>query len=62
MIPKSCPEVPSQVLNPRNTWSDKDAYDKAAASLAESFAKNIAKFSGIAPEVIAAGPKSAAGK
>jgi len=57
MIPKSCPDVPSQILNPRNTWSDKEAYDNEALKLAESFAKNIAKFSGIAPEVIAAGPK-----
>lgn len=57
MIPKSCPDVPAEILNPRNTWSDKEAYDKEAVKLAESFAKNIAKFSGIAPEVIAAGPK-----
>jgi len=57
MIPKSCPDVPSEVLNPKNTWSDKEAYDKTAIKLAESFAKNIAKFSGIAPEVLAAGPK-----
>jgi len=57
MIPKSCHDVPAEILNPRNTWSDKEAYDKAAINLAESFAKNIAKFSGIAPEVIAAGPK-----
>ena len=57
MIPKSCPDVPSDILNPKNTWSDKEAYDKAAINLAESFAKNIAKFSGIAPEVLAAGPK-----
>ncbi|MCG1011610.1 phosphoenolpyruvate carboxykinase (ATP) [Tepidanaerobacter sp. GT38] len=57
MIPKSCPDVPSDILNPKNTWSDKEAYDKAAINLAESFAKNIAKFSGIAPEVLAAGPR-----
>lgn len=57
MIPKSCPDVPSEILNPKNTWSDKAAYGKTAGKLAESFAKNIAKFSGIAAEVIAAGPK-----
>jgi len=57
MIPKSCPDVPAEILNPKNTWSDKEAYDRTAISLAESFVKNIAKFSGIAPEVIAAGPK-----
>jgi phosphoenolpyruvate carboxykinase (ATP) len=57
MMPKTCPDIPSDMLNPRNTWDDKTAYDKTASKLAESFAKNIAKFSGIAPEIIAAGPQ-----
>ncbi|WP_296971290.1 phosphoenolpyruvate carboxykinase (ATP) [Tepidanaerobacter sp. EBM-38] len=58
MIPKSCPGVPTEILNPKNTWKDKAAYDATAVKLAESFTKNIAKFSGIAPEVIAAGPQN----
>lgn len=57
MMPKVCPDVPSEILNPINTWKDKDAYVATAKRLAESFAKNIKKFSGIAPEIAAAGPK-----
>ncbi|RKL62531.1 phosphoenolpyruvate carboxykinase (ATP) [Thermoanaerobacteraceae bacterium SP2] len=57
MIPKTCPGVPENVLNPRNTWQDKAAYDETAKKLAASFKKNIGKFEGIAPEVLAAGPK-----
>lgn len=43
-IPSSCPGVPSEVLNPRNTWSDKQAYDKQAAHLLDLFTKNFEQF------------------
>lgn len=43
-VPVSCDGVPSEVLEPRQTWSDKDAYDKQAAKLKEMFDTNIAKF------------------
>src|SRR5690606_32142087 len=57
MIPKSCPDVPSNILNPKNTWEDKEAYDKTANKLAKSFAENIKKFPGVAKEVLMAGPQ-----
>ena len=39
-IPVSCPGVPNEVLNPRNTWSDPDAYDEAATRLRDLFRQN----------------------
>jgi phosphoenolpyruvate carboxykinase (ATP) len=39
MVPQSCPDVPDQVLNPVDTWADKEAFDKTAKKLAESFKK-----------------------
>lgn len=53
--PQSCPNVPEEVLNPRNTWEDKAAYDAKARELAESFKKNFAKFEEYANEEILAG-------
>jgi phosphoenolpyruvate carboxykinase (ATP) len=57
-LPKTCPEVPAEILNPRNTWSDQSAYDKTAKQLALKFAENMKKFSGITSEVLTAGPKT----
>jgi phosphoenolpyruvate carboxykinase (ATP) len=55
-IPRTCPDVPHEVLNPRHTWRDKAAYDKQAAELSARFAENIKKFD--VPEHIRnAGPK-----
>jgi phosphoenolpyruvate carboxykinase (ATP) len=56
-IPKACHGVPPQVLNPRNAWRDKAAYDKAAEELRNRFAKNFENFD-VPPEVKAAGPKA----
>ncbi len=39
-IPKSCPGVPSEILNPRNTWKDRAAYDVQATKLRDLFRKN----------------------
>ena len=58
-FPTSCPEVPSELLNPRDTWKDKDAYDKKANHLAEEFVKNFAQYAdGCSAEVLDAAPKS----
>ncbi|MDR0871711.1 MAG: phosphoenolpyruvate carboxykinase (ATP) [Planctomycetaceae bacterium] len=45
-IPLSCPNVPAEILNPRNLWADKNEYDKTAQHLAELFAQNFKKFEG----------------
>ena len=57
-MPVSCPGVPAQILNPRQTWTDKEAYDEKASDLAQSFVKNFEKFEDKASEeILAASPK-----
>src|ERR1700736_6404659 len=54
-----CPHVPSEILIPRNVWSDKAAYEATAKKLASLFTKNFAAYEeGVSPEVKAAGPNS----
>ena len=55
-IPKACNDVPAEVLNPRNTWSDKAAYDTQAHKLADMFRKNFEKFGNVDSKIAAAGP------
>jgi phosphoenolpyruvate carboxykinase (ATP) len=51
-VPVACPGVPAEVLNPRNTWADPDAYDATARDLVERFRANFAKFADeVTPEV-----------
>ena len=58
VIPTSCPDVPREVLIPRNTWSDKEAYDRMAKKLAGMFQENFKSFEGdVSEEVVKAGPK-----
>jgi phosphoenolpyruvate carboxykinase (ATP) len=57
-VPASCPEVPSEVLEPRKTWKDTAAYDRKARDLATMFEKNFKEEASDAPaEVREAGPK-----
>jgi phosphoenolpyruvate carboxykinase (ATP) len=58
MMPTECPDVPAEILNPRNTWNDKAAYDVKAKDLANQFIKNFEKYaSGVTEEILAAAPK-----
>jgi phosphoenolpyruvate carboxykinase (ATP) len=51
------PGVPTEILQARNTWADKAAYDAQAAKLAYMFAENFKHYAdGVTPEVATAGP------
>lgn len=58
-VPRSCPSVPPEILNPRNTWEDKDAFDLRAKKLAADFSAHFDKAygdKGIDPSVISQCP------
>lgn len=56
-IPESCPGVPENLLDPRNTWENKEAYDAQARELAAKFIQNFKKYDAIAdPEILSASP------
>jgi phosphoenolpyruvate carboxykinase (ATP) len=58
-VPVECPDVPSEVLDPRSTWADGEAYDAKASQLAEMFVKNFERFKDyVSSETIAAGPSA----
>lgn len=60
-IPKTCPGVPVQLLHPRYTWSDRNAYDKAAHQLSALFNQNFEKYkSGVPQDIVCAAPKTTA--
>ena len=56
-IPTEVPDIPSEILDPKNTWSDKDSYELSAKKLAQMFVENFKKFQNVAPEILDAGPK-----
>ena len=43
-MPNICPNVPTELLNPRNTWENKSAYDAKVKELAEAFNSNFEQF------------------
>ncbi len=58
MIPSEVPGIPREILDPRNTWSDKDAYDSKAKALGSMFRENFKQFEDQAgPEILGGGPK-----
>ena len=58
-IVTKCPDVPDQMLQPRETWADKSAYDSAAQKLAGLFRENFRSYEdGVGADVLAAGPKA----
>jgi phosphoenolpyruvate carboxykinase (ATP) len=57
-VPKSCDGVPSEALNPRDTWENKNAYDEMAKKLAGMFVNNFKEYEAeTEKEIAAAGPK-----
>jgi phosphoenolpyruvate carboxykinase (ATP) len=59
-VPTACPGVPSEILTPRNTWPDKDAYDAKAQHLAKLFTDNFKEYADKVPEAVRnAGPRAA---
>ena len=60
-IPQSCPDVPAEIMNPRDTWENKAAYDEAAKKLAQMFYDNFhAKYPDMDAAIVEAGPKGEA--
>ncbi len=61
-VPTEVPGVPTEILDPRQTWEDPNAYDAQAEKLAGLFRENFGKFEGSVPEEVeAAGPASPTG-
>jgi phosphoenolpyruvate carboxykinase (ATP) len=59
-MPNECPNVPTELLNPINSWADKNAYNAQADQLADMFTKNFGQFEAAAgEEVLQGGPVTA---
>ena len=60
-IPAQCPNVPTEILNPKNTWENKEEYDATANKLAAAFVTNFEKYAEYAnDEIMAGAPKAMA--
>jgi len=53
--PRKCPGVPTEVLSPRTTWNDDEAYYKMAFKLSNAFRENFKKFESYASEEVRRG-------
>ena len=56
-VPQTCPNVPTEMLEPINTWEDKEAYAATAKKLAAMFKANFEKYTTMPDEIKNAGPK-----
>ena len=57
-VPVECPNVPEEILQPRNTWTDTANFDATADKLAAMFNENFARYeAGVSAEVNAAAPQ-----
>ncbi len=56
-VPQHIDGIPDGVLQPRQTWPDPAAYDRAAVDLARRFAENFRRFDGVSDDIKAAGPR-----
>ncbi|MBD3906443.1 phosphoenolpyruvate carboxykinase (ATP) [Chryseobacterium sp. Ch-15] len=58
-MPIECEGVPSEILNPKNTWDSQSAYDEKAQHLAEQFAQNFESFEAFtSQEILSGGPST----
>ena len=56
-MPVICSGVPDNILNPRNTWQDREDYDEKASELAQEFCRNFEKYAGYCDtQIVNAGP------
>ena len=59
MMPKTCPNVPKEILHPKFTWENRDDYDVTAKKLAQMFINNFEKYAAeVDDEILAAAPKA----
>ena len=58
-VPQSCPNVPNEIMNPADTWDNKEAYDVYAKKLAKMFKENFEnKYPNMPENIVNAGPKA----
>jgi phosphoenolpyruvate carboxykinase (ATP) len=57
-VPTAIPGIPSNIMQPRSTWPDPEAYDAQASKLAQMFRDNFKKFGDVAGDIQQAGPQA----